>query len=108
MRIDAVKNHVPGNYDAKEHVESVFEAVAEVAREDVKIDVIGVSEGAEYAIKYLEREWEEWKGKVQAIAVGLGFVWRVGEEVENQKFMEFWGRVRLTSSILFTSYLSVD
>ena len=100
MRIDKVKNHIPGNFDAKEHVESVFEAVAQLAKEDVKIDVIGISEGAEFAVKYLEREWSRWEKKVQAIAVGLGFVWRVGQEVENQAFMQFWGRVSSAQSHL--------
>ena len=94
MRIDPVKNHVPGNYDAREHVECVFEAVAKLAREDVKIDVIGLSDGAEYAVQYLDREWSRWEGKVQAIAVGLGFVWRVPEEVTNKRFLDFWSRVR--------------
>ena len=93
MKIDPVKNHIQGNYDAKEHVECVFEAIAKLAREGVKINIIGISEGAEYAVQYLEREWERWETKVQAICVGLGFVWRVGEEIENKRFMHFWGRV---------------
>ena len=105
LRIDPVKNHIPGNYDAKEHVESVFKAVTKLAREDVKIDVIGLNEGAEYAVQYLDRNWSSWEKKVQAICVGLGFLWRVGAEVENKKFMEFWARVRL---IPFYYLLCVD
>ena len=93
MRIDPVKNHVPGNFNAKEHTESVFEAVAKLAKEDVKIDIIGINEGAEDAVKYLEREWGRWESRVQAICVGLGYIWRVGDEIENKKFMNFWCRV---------------
>ncbi|KAL6713584.1 hypothetical protein ACLMJK_009049 [Lecanora helva] len=92
MKIDPVKNHIPGNHDGKEHVESVFEAVAKLAKADVKINVIGLSEGAEYAVQYLDRNWERWEKKVQAIAVGLGFIWRVSDEAENEKFLNFWGR----------------
>ena len=95
MRIDAVKNHIPENYDAKEHIETVFKTVGKLVREDVKIDIIGIAEGAEQAVHYLAREWEHWESKVQAISVGMGFVWRVGDEVNNEKFMEFWGRVSL-------------
>ena len=93
MKIDSVKNHVPGNHNMREHVKSVFEAVENLASKDVAIDVIGISEGAEEAVWYLEKNWSQWEKKVQAICVGLGFVWRVGDEVKNEKFMRFWGRV---------------
>lgn len=94
MRIDPVKNHITGNGNAKEHAESVFEAVEKLARRDAKIDVIGVGEGAEEAVKYLDDHWAQWEGRVQAICVGLGYVWRVGDEVQNASFREFWGKVR--------------
>jgi len=99
MRIDSVKNHVPGNYDAKEHVESVLEAVAKLAREDAKIEIIGINEGAEMAVQYLDREWARWEKRVQAICVGLGFIWRVGDELENKQFLGFWGRVSLIADL---------
>ena len=93
MRIDPVKNHVPGSFDAKEHIESVFEAIAKLAREDVKINIIGINEGAEYVVRYLGREWGRWETKVQAICAGLGFVWKVGDDIDNKRFMRFWGKV---------------
>jgi len=93
IRIDSVKNHVRGNCDVKEHINSVFEAVGKLAREDAKIDIIGVGEGAEESVKYLDENWGLWEKKVEAICVGLGFVWRVGDEVQDKKFMDFWGRV---------------
>lgn len=95
VRIDPVKNHIPGNYDAKEHIKSIFEeVVAKLAREDVVIDIIGLGEGAEETVKYLEQNWASWESKMQAICIGLGFVWRVGDDVQNKRFMDFWSRVR--------------
>ena len=94
MRIDAVKNHVPGNASIKEHVKSVFEeALGKLAKQAVGIDVIGVGEGAEEAVKYLEQNWKHWESKVKAICVGLDFVWRVGNDIRNERFMNFWGKV---------------
>lgn len=98
IRIDPVKNHIPGNYDVKEHVNCVFEAVGKLAKEDVKIDVIGLGEGAEESVKFLEEHWGLWEKKVEAICVGLGFVWQILDEVQNEKFVEFWGKVSIKSS----------
>ena len=94
MRIDAVKNHIPGNTSIKEHVKSVFEeALGKLAKQVAGIDVIGVGEGAEEAVKYLEQNWKQWENKVKAICVGLDFVWRVGNDIRNERFMNFWGKV---------------
>ncbi|CAF9933211.1 hypothetical protein IMSHALPRED_009092 [Imshaugia aleurites] len=93
MRIDAVKNRVPGNGSTKEHVKSVFEDVlGKLAKQDAVIDVIGLGEGAEEAVGYLDQNWEHWERKVKAICVGLGFVWRVGHEIQNKKILDFWGK----------------
>ena len=103
MRIDPVKNHIPGNGNTKEHVQSVFEEVlGKLARQDAVINLIGLGEGAEEAVGYLEQNWRHWDSKVKAICVGLGFVWKVGDDVQNEKFMDFWGKV----SVLFSSLLS--
>ncbi len=94
IRIDPVKNHIPGNCDMTEHIKSVFDAVGKLAKEEAKIDIIGIGDGAEESMKYLDENWDMWEKKVEAICVGLGFVWRVKEEYHNKKFMEFWGKVR--------------
>ena len=94
MRIDAIKNHAPGNRNVKEHVESVFEEVlGKLARQDAAISLIGLGEGAEEAVGYLDQNWRQWEAKVKAICVGVGFVWRVGDDIQNEKFMGFWGKV---------------
>ncbi|KAK3172520.1 hypothetical protein OEA41_005842 [Lepraria neglecta] len=91
-RIDAIKNHIPGNEGVKEHVASVFTAVEKLARGDVAIDIIGIGEGAEEAVEYLDQNWERWEGKVRAMCVGMGFVWSVGDQVQNGRFKEFWSK----------------
>ena len=94
MRVDAVKNHIPGNMSVKEHVKSVFEEVlGKLAKQAAGIDVIGVGEGAVEAVKYLGHNWKQWESKLKAICVGLGFVWRVGNDIQNESFMNFWGKV---------------
>ena len=104
MRIDPVKNHIPGNENTKEHVRSVFEEVlGKLARQDAMIDLIGVGEGAEEAVSYLDHNWKRWQGAVRAICVGVGFVWRVRDDIQNEKFIEFWGKVSLLFA-LFTPF----
>ena len=101
MRIDPIKNHVPGNMNVEEHVQSVFEEViGKLAKEDVHIDVIGMGDGAEESVKYLDMNWERWAKQVRAICVGLGSVWNVGSDVQNEDFMEFWGRVTRSSDTI--------
>ncbi|KAK4697903.1 hypothetical protein P7C71_g237, partial [Lecanoromycetidae sp. Uapishka_2] len=93
VRIDPVKNHIPGNMNVEEHVKSIFEEVIlESAREDVAINLVAIGDGAEDAVKYLDRNWARWEKNVRAICVGLGFIWRVGEDVQDEKFMDFWGK----------------
>lgn len=94
MRIDAVKNHIPENGSTKEHVKSVFEEVlGKLARQDAVIDLIGLGDGAEEAVEYLDQNWKHWENRLRAICVGVGFVWRVRDDIRNEDFMDFWGKV---------------
>lgn len=94
MEIDEVKNRVSRNRDAKEHVAYIFdEVIPRMARNDVKIDVIGMGDGAPEVVGYLEENWEKWERNVQAVALGTGFVWSEGEVGGGSKFREFWGDV---------------
>ena len=94
MRIDPIKNHVTGNMNVREHVRSVFEELVEgKAQKDVAINVIGLGEGAEETVKYLDANWTKWEERVTALCVGLGYVWRVAEEVKDKKFKDFWAKV---------------
>jgi hypothetical protein len=97
MRIDDKKNRVPGNEDMAAHVQSVFEAVGRLARKDAAIDVIGLSDGAWKVVAYLQANWETWKSRVDAIAIGTSSAYP-GYQLWHENFAEFWGKVSLSSS----------
>lgn len=93
MRIDPVKNRVPGNEDAAAHVKYVFEEVVpRMVNPSASLDIIGVGEGASELVAYLQTEWAKWEGRIQAIAVGAGYMWTNGE-VHDTEFAKFWGKV---------------
>ncbi|KAL9017392.1 MAG: hypothetical protein Q9185_005270 [Variospora sp. 1 TL-2023] len=92
MEIDEVKNRVPGSKDAREHVAYIFdEVIPMMATENVKIDVIGMGDGAPEVVGFLRAKWERWEKNVQAVALGTGFVWTVDEVGGDSKFRAFWG-----------------
>jgi hypothetical protein len=93
LRIEP-QNYIPGNENVTAHVKSVFEAVAALAYKDVKVDVIGIGDGAEEAVDYLQANWGMWKARVEAIVVGTGYVWHL--EFSDERFEEFWGKVSLS------------
>ena len=95
MRMDPVKNRVLGHANVAQHVQGVFEMVLETARKDAKIDIIGLGDGAEEAVKYLDAHWDQCEGRVRAMCVGLGYVLQVGHEATNQAFKSFWSKVSL-------------
>ena len=108
MRIDTIKNHIPGNNNIKEHVKSIFEEVlGKLARQDAVIDLIGLGEGAEEMVGYLDQHWDFWVSRVRAVCVGIGYVWRVGDEIRNENFMDFWGKVSILRVYLSPIPLSV-
>lgn len=93
MRIDPVKNRTPGNEDVAAHVKYVFEEVVpKMVNPSSKLDVIGVGDGASEMVAYLQTEWARWEERVQAIAVGTGYVWANGE-IHGGEFAKFWRKV---------------
>lgn len=93
MRINPVKNRVPGNEDMAAHVKYVFEKVVpKMVNPSAKLDIIGVGDGALEVVAYLQTEWAKWKERVQAIAVGTGYAWASGE-IHDAEFAKFWGAV---------------
>lgn len=94
MEIDEVKNRVPGNRDAGEHVAYIFDnVIPNMARKDVKVDVIAMGDGAPEAVRYLRETWDKWDKNVQAVTLGTGFLWSEGEVGGSENFREFWGDV---------------
>lgn len=54
MRIDDVKNRVPGNENWDQHVQYMFnEVMNKITDKDVQIDIVGLSDGGSAAIKFL-------------------------------------------------------
>lgn len=102
MLIDEARNRVPGNETPAQHVKSIFEDVLpRFTKPDARIQVLGTGDGAAEVVAYLEDTWEEWAGKVTAIAVTTGPVW-IGREVEKENFKAFWGQVSDRQSWLFS------
>ena len=94
MRLDPVKNSVEGHRTREEHVASAMEFVQTRAKAaDVMIDVVGTEEGAGCISRFLDREWESWKGKVRAICLGMGSKWYIHDEMKNEDFKLFWSKV---------------
>ena len=93
MRIDPVRNHVEGHRTEKEHVSSVMAYVQGQLQEEAEVEIIGVGDGAEEIVNFLDENWEQWGKRVAAVCVCLGFLWNVADELKNDSFREFWGKV---------------
>ncbi len=93
MRIDPVKNRVPGHRDPEEHLESVMEFIKEQMGEGAQVEIATVGDGVGNVVGFLDREWGVWGGRLAALGVGMGVKWRVGEGVGSEGFKGFWGKV---------------
>ena len=107
MRIDDVKNRVPGNESLENHVRYVFdEVMAKMTNEDAQIDVIGLSDGGSMAMKFLNDNCEfildsdhhltatdrqlsgaTWSSRIAAIALGNPL--HTINEISNASFARF-------------------
>lgn len=86
--IDATDNTVPGNRNTLEHVEYIFEHVIEgLAAPTAKLNVIGVSEGANEVTKFFNRgqNWEKWGEKMEAYASVATYMTRSDLQIEGFK-----------------------
>ncbi|KAL2223180.1 Arb2 domain-containing protein [Thermoascus aurantiacus ATCC 26904] len=67
------RNKIPRNKDWQEHVECVFEEIlaarGRFLREDAKIDIIGLVEGGLGAVRYLAKNWQNWRSYISAICL---------------------------------------
>ncbi|MCJ1469351.1 hypothetical protein MMC07_007984 [Pseudocyphellaria aurata] len=92
MRADPVKNRIPGNEDPAAHVKYIFEEVVpKMVNPSSTLDIIGMGDGASEVVAYLQTKWARWKGRVQAIAVGTGYVW-ANREIYDGEFASFWAK----------------
>lgn len=101
IRLDPIKNTVPGNRDTDEHINYIFNHVIEKLMPNIaKIDVIGVSEGAMGVSRFLDKveNWTKWGSKMQAFAALA--TWWHSIDYTNPLFLEWLqarGRVYLNS-----------
>ena len=65
------------------------------AKTDAKIDLIGMGNASEDVVNWLNNNWSRWQGKIEAVAVGMAWMWGKEETVAwGEDFRDFWGRVR--------------
>ncbi|KAJ8060768.1 hypothetical protein OCU04_011072 [Sclerotinia nivalis] len=110
VRLDAIKNTVPGNRTTDEHIDYIFNHVIEELMPKVaKIDVIGVSEGAMGVSRFLDNleNWKKWGSRMQAFAALA--TWWHSIDYKNPLFLEWLearGRVYLNSPEPEGTYLA--
>ena len=91
--IDEVRNRVPGNTNQAEHVKYVFEKVIQtMVHPEAMLDIIGIDDGAAESVEYLQANRNKWEKRIQAIAIGIPWLWR--DRSWDEGFTEFWGKVR--------------
>lgn len=74
-----IHNAAEGNRDKTEHAEFIFENILKNsawARQDAEIYIIGILNGGEVALKYLNSNWHFWSSRVAAIALTSVFTKR--------------------------------
>ncbi|KAL8675227.1 MAG: hypothetical protein Q9168_000347 [Polycauliona sp. 1 TL-2023] len=90
MEIDEEKNRVAGHKDPAEHVASIFnDVIPSMCKKDVAIDVIGMGDGGSIFAEFLQGNWNRWKGRVQAVAIGSGPIW-LGEKIGEGEVKKYW------------------
>lgn len=101
FRIDPVKNRIPENEDMAAHVRYIFEhVITDMTTPDAQIDIIGLSEGAAETVEFLQANWDVWRNRIHAVAIGAGYAWP-GSEIYNKDFAVFWAKVRHQSPPFF-------
>ena len=92
MRVDDLKNRIPKNHTFAEHVACVFEQVIDkMTDKDAKVQIIGLGVGALELVEFMQHDWQRWKSRIAAIAVGASHVWTT--EIIDGDFGQFWAKV---------------
>ena len=109
MRLDMVKNRVPGNEDSERHIEHIFTKVLpQLLGKDTIVNVIGIGDGAIDTVRFLEANCTLSKvglcfsvliaagsalsTRISAIAVGAPV--HTVDEFTNKAFKNFLSKVR--------------
>lgn len=92
---DPQVNGIPGHVDVAEHVRMVFESVLDnesFVGKQAMLEIIGLSEGAMEAEKYLDENWARWEGRLGCLAILGGGLEE--HEIKNEGFKAFLKEVR--------------
>ncbi|TLD24708.1 Arb2 domain-containing protein [Venturia nashicola] len=76
---DPFHNSAEGTRDRFEHCHFIFEKILKntnLVREDAEIYLVGVLNGGEVALKYLNANWDSWKSRIKAVALTSVFTKR--------------------------------
>lgn len=98
-------NGIPGHTDVGEHVRMVFESVLDnesFVGKEARLEVIGLSEGAIEAEKYLDENWKRWEGRIGCLAILGGGLEE--HEIKNDRFKKFLKEVRATQPMVAFRY----
>lgn len=98
---DPKVNSIPGHADMGEHVREVFESVlanGDFVDAEARIEVIGLSEGAIEAEKYLDENWKRWGSRICSLAILGGGLEE--HQVKNEAFRTFLNEVRCSKPFL--------
>ena len=112
MRLDTVKNKVPGNEDSERHIEHLFDKVLpELIMKDAAINVIGIGGGASEVVRFLDANCTLLRASLRLSmlmlagstlssrisAIALGSPAHTVDDFTNEAFGEFLSKVRHTS-----------
>lgn len=94
MRIDPIKNRVKGHESVEAHIQSVMDFVDGQVGEECKIQIVGMGDASDDVVKYLSTNWGMWKGRIEAVAIGMAYNWFEGERKGwSTDFAAFWASV---------------
>lgn len=105
---DPLVNGIPGNDSVEDHVRTVFDSVlgnAEFVGKEARIEIIGVSEGADGVETFLDENWAVWKDRIVSLAMlGGGMDQNL---IKDEDFKTFLVEVRthsISNPLLQTSH----
>ncbi|QDS73063.1 hypothetical protein FKW77_009756 [Venturia effusa] len=76
---DPLHNSVEGTRDKFEHCNFIFENLlknSSFVREDAEIYLVGILNGGEVALNYLDAHWDFWRGRIKAVALTSALIRR--------------------------------
>jgi hypothetical protein len=107
-RFDSEKNTIPGNRNARDHVEYIFDhVIEELCHKEAKLHVIGVSEGAVRVAEFLDwpANWERWSHRMSAFAALATYYH--ASDYKFWRFKEWFAKVCLSPPSTFYTFFLI-